>query len=52
MDGQNNQSALKIFKDQSPQRHSKHMDIRREYVFDNLNQNECKIAYIPGETIV
>ena len=39
---------MKIFKD-GPQRHSKHIDIRREYVLDNLNQNECKIVYIPGE---
>ncbi|KAH9511360.1 hypothetical protein DERF_009828 [Dermatophagoides farinae] len=43
-----NQSAMKIFKD-GPQRHSKHIDIRREYVLDNLNRNECKIVYIPAE---
>ena len=43
-----NQSTMKIFKD-GPQRHFKHIDIRREYVLYNLNRNECKIVYIPGE---
>ncbi|KAH9522737.1 hypothetical protein DERF_006299 [Dermatophagoides farinae] len=42
-----NQSTMKIFKD-GPQRHFKHIDIRREYVLDNLNRNECKIVYIPA----
>ena len=43
-----NQSAIRIFKD-GPQRHSKHIDIRREFILENILNNLCNISYIPSD---
>ncbi|OTF80688.1 hypothetical protein BLA29_014309 [Euroglyphus maynei] len=43
-----NQSAIRIFKD-GPQRHSKHIDIRREFILENIKEKLCNITYIPSD---